>query len=292
MTPISPFEHYDFLWAMQRLAQMQGGSLDLLNLRAASLLLDGPQQPLDILPRICAQLSLPRPKIRHQTDRVELPLLCHTTEQGWGILTDRDAQGQWIFATAQGAHKLSDAQAASRSALVRIVEPVQLGFGLSFLGAAHVDDSFVARVRQGLRRHSTVLIEACVASGFIGVLSLATSLFSMQVYDRVIPVRSEYTLLILGLGVLISIGIELAMKLARSRLMDHIIVGLDQHLSRDIFQRLLQLRVDQMPPSVGSLSGQLRGYEQVRAFYTATTLFSLIDLPLAPMGQAPCCAPA
>jgi len=274
-------DHSPFLWAMQRLAQMQGGSLDLLKLRAASLLFDGPGLPLDVLPRVCAQLALPRPKMRRQPDRVELPLLCHTADHGWGILTDRDAQGHWLFATMQGGHKLSDAQVAGRSAMVQIVEPVQLGFGLSFSGGSQFDDSFVARVRQGLHRHRTVLIEACLASGFIGLLALATSLFSMQVYDRVIPVRSQDTLIILSLGVVITIGIELAMKLARSHLMDHIIVGLDQQFSRDIFQRLLQLRVDQMPPSLGSLAGQLRGYEQVRGFYTATTLFSLIDLPLA-----------
>ncbi len=281
MTPHTTNDHSPFVWAMQRLAQMQGGSLDLLKLRAASLLFDGPGQPLELLPRICAQLALPQPKMRRQPDRVELPLLCHTADHGWGILTDRDAQGEWQFATAQGAHRLSNAQVAGRSALVRVVEPVQLGFGLSFLGAPQVEDSFVARVRQGLRRHRTVLIEACLASGFIGLLALATSLFSMQVYDRVIPVRSQDTLIILSLGVIITIVLELAMKLARSHLMDHIVVGLDQHFSRDIFQRLLQLRVDQMPPSLGSLAGQLRGYEQVRAFYTATTLFSLIDLPLA-----------
>jgi ATP-binding cassette subfamily C protein LapB len=120
-----------------------------------------------------------------------------------------------------------------------------------------------------------------LASAFIGLLSLGTSLFSMQVYDRVIPVRSDYTLIILGVGVLIAILIELGMKFARSHVMDHIIVGLDQRLSREIFQRLLQLRVDQVPASVGSLSAQLRGYEQVRGFYTASTLFTLIDLPLA-----------
>jgi ATP-binding cassette subfamily C protein LapB len=277
----SPSDHSPFIWAMLRLAQMQGGSLDVLTLRAASELLDGPGAPLAILPKICSQLSLPKPKVRRHPDRVDLPLLCHTAEHGWGLITDRNAQGYWVFVTPLGPKELSDAQVAGHSALLRIVEPVQLGFGLSFLGAAKVDGSFVARVRQGLRQYKTILIEACLASGFIGVLSLATSLFSMQVYDRVIPVRSDYTLIILGLGVLITIGIELAMKLARSHLMDHIIVGLDQHFSRDIFQRLLQLRVDQMPPSVGSLSGQLRGYEQVRAFYTATTLFSLIDLPLA-----------
>jgi ATP-binding cassette subfamily C protein LapB len=136
-------------------------------------------------------------------------------------------------------------------------------------------------VRDGLKQHRTALIEACIASAFIGALSLATSLFSMQVYDRVIPVRSEYTLIILAAGVFISILIELGMKFARSHLMDYVIVGLDQRLSREIFQRLLQLRVDQMPASVGSLSAQLRGYEQVRGFYTASTLFTLIDLPMA-----------
>jgi ATP-binding cassette, subfamily C, bacterial LapB len=101
------------------------------------------------------------------------------------------------------------------------------------------------------------------------------------VYDRVIPTRSEYTLVILSLGVLLSILIELAMKYARSHIMDYVIVGLDNRLSREIFNRLLQLRVDQIPASVGSLAGQMRGYEQVRGFYTASTLFTLIDLPLA-----------
>ena len=75
-------DHSPFLWAMQRLAQMQGGSLDLLKLRAASLLFDGPGLPLDVLPRVCAQLALPRPKMRRQPDRVELPLLCHTADHG------------------------------------------------------------------------------------------------------------------------------------------------------------------------------------------------------------------
>ena len=71
------------------------------------------------------------------------------------------------------------------------------------------------------------------------------------------------------------------MKFARSHVMDYVVVGLDNRLSREIFDRLLQLRVDQVPNSVGSLAGQMRGYEQLRGFYTATTLFTLIDLPLA-----------
>ena len=62
--------------------------------------------------------------------------------------------------------------------------------------------------------------------------------------------------------------------------MDKVVVGLDQYLSREVFQRLLKVRIDQMPGSVGSMAAQLRGYEQVRSFFTASTLFGLVDLPM------------
>jgi ATP-binding cassette subfamily C protein LapB len=96
----------------------------------------------------------------------------------------------------------------------------------------------------------------------------------------VIPTKGEYTLVVLSIGVTISILLELAMKFARSHIMDHVAIGIDNRLSPAIFQRLLNLRVDQLPGSVGSLVSQLRGYEQVRGFYTASTLFAFIDLPM------------
>ena len=124
------------------------------------------------------------------------------------------------------------------------------------------------------------MLEGALVSLFIGFLALVTSLFSMQVYDRVIPTQGESTLVVLTVGVMIGILIELGMKFARSSIMDRIAIGMDSVLSRDIFHRLLQLRVDQLPASVGGLTGQLRGYEQVRSFYTAGTLFVLVDFPI------------
>ena len=273
--------HPQFQWAMNRLAQMQAGSLDQLRLSAATTALDQHADSQKALAQVCQRMGLPKPHWLKLPERVQLPVLCHTVESGWGVVVDRSPQGLWMVVTPTGMDKLSDEQLKNKSAAVRIAEPVQLGFGLSIGAGAAKAESFMAHVRDGLNQHRTALIEACIASAFIGALSLATSLFSMQVYDRVIPVRSEYTLIILAAGVFISILIELGMKFARSHLMDYVIVGLDQRLSREIFQRLLQLRVDQMPASVGSLSSQLRGYEQVRGFYTASTLFTLIDLPMA-----------
>lgn len=140
--------------------------------------------------------------------------------------------------------------------------------------------SFSDLLKSDLGNYKGILAEAVIATFLINLLALAVSLFSMQVYDRVIPTRSEYTLIILASGVFLVILFEAFMKFSRSRIMDKVVVGLDQYLSREVFQRLLKVRIDQMPGSVGSMAAQLRGYEQVRSFFTASTLFGLVDLPM------------
>jgi ATP-binding cassette, subfamily C, bacterial LapB len=270
-----------FGWAIQRLAQMQGGSIDVLSLNACASALEQPIPPIQTLILMCERMGLSKPKLVKQPDRVHLPMLCHTPELGWGVVVDRNPLGLWMVMTPKGPQPVEEAYLKNSVAILRLGPTIDLGFGFGFFGKKDEKLTFFSHVQDTLHLYRHELIEACVASAFIGVLALATSLFSMQVYDRVIPTRSEYTLVILSLGVLLSILIELAMKYARSHLMDYVIVGLDNRLSREIFSRLLQLRVDQIPASVGSLAGQMRGYEQVRGFYTASTLFTLIDLPLA-----------
>ena len=266
---------------MQRLAQMQGSSVDLLNLTASTAVFAKTASPLDALPHICQHMGLDKPKRLKQPDRVQLPLLCYTDALGWGVIVDRTPSNEWVVVTPKGPQPVANDQLLNASALVRLGPALNLGFGFGLFKRQDEKFTFFAHVQDTLAQYKSELTEACVASAFIGVLALATSLFSMQVYDRVIPTRSEYTLVILSLGVFLSIMIELAMKYARSHIMDYVIVGLDNRLSREIFNRLLQLRVDQIPASVGSLAAQMRGYEQVRGFYTASTLFTLIDLPLA-----------
>lgn len=275
----TPFQQ--FAWAMQRLAQMQGGSIDMLSLNAITSEFEQPIPAMQILVLICQRMGLNKPKLVKQPDRVHLPMLCHMPDLGWGVVIDRNPLGLWVVVTPQGPQAVEEASLKNSVAILRLGPTVDLGFGFGFFIQQDEKLTFFSHVQEALHLYRFELIETCIASAFIGFLALATSLFSMQVYDRVIPTRSEYTLVILSLGVLLSILIELAMKYARSHIMDYVIVGLDNRLSREIFNRLLQLRVDQIPSSVGSLAGQMRGYEQVRGFYTASTLFTLIDLPLA-----------
>jgi len=207
--------------------------------------------------------------------------LACTENLGWVLLTEQTPQGNWIAVSRKAKHIIAPEALADVCATVETGTRT-VGFGWKALfGKVDAEDSIISNVYAALRLYRRDIIEACVASLFIGLLTLVTSLFSMQVYDRVIPTRSGYTLVILASGVLLAIIMEFAMKHARAHLMDPVIVGMDSRLSRAIFARLLNLRVDQLPASVGSLAGQVRGYEQVRGFYTASTLFTLVDLPLA-----------
>jgi ATP-binding cassette subfamily C protein LapB len=235
-----------FAWAMQRLAQMQGSSVDMLSLNASASALEQPIPPIQTLVLMCQHMGLTKPKLVKLPDRVHLPMLCHTPELGWGVVVDRNPLGQWVVMTPKGSQAIEEAYLKNSVAILRLGPTVDLGFGFGFFKQQDDKLTFFSHVQDALKLYRYELIEACVASAFIGILALATSLFSMQVYDRVIPTRSEYTLVILSLGVFLSILIELAMKYARSHIMDYVIVGLDNRLSREIFNRLLQLRVD--PP--------------------------------------------
>lgn len=270
-------------WAIEQVGQLQGQAIDALRLQsslqplAEAAIKTGGRQPLV---RVCISMGLLAPTLLEKPDPVLLPLLACVPELGWGALVDRDPQGLWVFRCSEAEHLLSEEQLHHRTAVWPLDSaPSEQACASQFQSNAP-RATFKGMVHAVLRRFRGDLLEAVVASLFIGTLALATSLFSMQVYDRVIPTRSEHTLIILSAGVLLTVLIELAMKYARAKLMDHIIVGLDNRLSREIFQRLLQLRVDQLPASVGSLASQLRGYEQVRSFYTSSTLFALVDLPL------------
>lgn len=266
-------------WALQRIAAMQGTSVDSLVLHEAGQLIAAASRPLQQLKAVCRQLGLPEPSLPRLPDRVQLPLLSYTTEHQWAVVVDCNPQGQWLLAKADGVYALEESQLIGRLALLRWRRGTSLGWNL--FGTVEGKPKFFDHIRTSLLLYKTELVEACIASAFIGILALSTSLFSMQVYDRVIPTRSEHTLIILSIGVTLTILIELAMKFSRSHIMEHVVIGMDARLSREIFHRLLQLRVDQMPATVGSLAGQIRGYEYLRNFYTSTTLFALIDLPLA-----------
>lgn len=261
--------HPHLLHALGTLARQQGRALDPLALDAAAAALGSEAGEAEVV-RLCERLQLGSAVPLIEPDAARLPLLAQADGLGWGLVVDRTPTGLWLLEQHDGRRTPCDA-ATLRT--LRLVAPAA--------AAETAADGFGALLRRVLAGYRGLLAEAGLATLFINLLALAASLFSMQVYDRVIPTRGDATLVVLTLGVALVIALECAMKFARAHVLDAALVGLDGRLSRAIFERLLAVRVDKLPGAVGTLAGQLRGYEQVRAFHTTSTLFALIDAPMA-----------
>ncbi|WP_446808271.1 type I secretion system permease/ATPase [Methylomonas sp. 2BW1-5-20] len=124
-----------------------------------------------------------------------------------------------------------------------------------------------------------IYAEVLAASLLINLFALASPLFFMNVYDRVVPNHALETLWVLSLGVLIVLSFELAMKLLRSYFVDAAGKRADIILSATIFEKLMNLRMEARPPSVGAFANNLSEFETFREFLTSATLVAIIDLP-------------
>lgn len=136
---------------------------------------------------------------------------------------------------------------------------------------------YAARKRRG------VFFEAVFASFVLSLFGLMSALYTMQVYDRVVPTKGFSTLWVLTIGVLLAIFFELVMKLVRSHMVDKASKAMDLELSGVFFSKALAIRSDCRPRSVGTFASQIRHFESVRNFMTSSTLFLLADAPFALM---------
>jgi ATP-binding cassette subfamily C protein LapB len=123
--------------------------------------------------------------------------------------------------------------------------------------------------------------DVLIAALLINLFALAFPMFSMNVYDRVVPNRAIETLWALAVGVAIVLGADLAMRLMRSHFVDEASARIDVQLSATLMERVLGMRLEHRPESVGSFASNLRGFEQVRDFIASSTVTTLIDLPFA-----------
>jgi len=117
------------------------------------------------------------------------------------------------------------------------------------------------------------------AALLINLFALALPLFTMNVYDRVVPTKGQETLWVLVLGVGIIFAFEFLLRLLRSYFVDTAGRSADVIMASAVFQQVLGIRLDQRPQSAGAFAQQLREFESLRDFFTSATLVTLIDLP-------------
>ncbi|MBK4714465.1 MULTISPECIES: type I secretion system permease/ATPase [Tenebrionibacter/Tenebrionicola group] len=118
-----------------------------------------------------------------------------------------------------------------------------------------------------------------LASLFVNILAMAGILYSMQVYDRVIPAQSYPTLYVLSIGVLIAVIFGFVLRVIRGHITDILGKQADIRISDRVFSHALRLRASAIPRSTGSFISQIRELEQICEMVTSTTVSALMDLP-------------
>ncbi|SFJ86705.1 ATP-binding cassette domain-containing protein [Celeribacter neptunius] len=121
--------------------------------------------------------------------------------------------------------------------------------------------------------------EIALGSLVANMLAVAVAMFSLQVYDRVIPHQSQSTLWVLALGAALAIGMEAMLKLARSRLMDGAGRQIEMKVQSLLMGRILGMRSDARPTTPSGLFSAMREFGSVREFFTASTIGSVADIP-------------
>jgi ATP-binding cassette subfamily C protein LapB len=147
--------------------------------------------------------------------------------------------------------------------------------------AAPAEGAALALFLRAMRRRWRMFADALLGTALVSVLGLVSSLYTMQVYDRVIPAGTHATLWVLTAGVAIAIVLELVMKQVRATMVDRACKAIDQELSGHFFGKALAIRMDARPGTVGTFAAQIRQFETVRNFLTSSTLFIAADLPFA-----------
>jgi ATP-binding cassette subfamily C protein LapB len=117
-----------------------------------------------------------------------------------------------------------------------------------------------------------------LAALIVNMLAFAMPLFTMNVYDRVIPNKAAATLWVLALGVLLALVFDFTLRIARSRLIDEVARKLDARLSQKLFEKVMNLPMSDRQGSTGALARRVSDYEMVRDFFASTTVVLAVDL--------------
>ncbi len=130
-----------------------------------------------------------------------------------------------------------------------------------------------------IRYFSGVYMDVIIASFLINLFVMATPIFTLNVYDRVVPNGAMDTLWVFATGIVVIYIFDIVLKLLRSYFLENAAKKSDVIMSSIIFEHVLNLKIASKPRSVGSFASNLKDFDSIRAFFTASSIATIIDLP-------------
>ena len=229
-------------------------------------------------------------QIKQLTDIRSVPCLLQSADGNWLLLTQlekhrakvqsfTDNQATPLLAYPELQWVSLDKLQPQLQGLVIAAERVFIGDEATDALQAQSSDWFWG-VFSRLRAYYS---DCVVAAILINLLALAGSMFSMNVYDRVIPNAAMHSLWALAIGVMLAALLEFGLRSLRAHVLDEAGKRADLVLSSAIYKKTLQLQADQRPASPAQWASQVREFESVRDFVSSSTLVVLTDLPFCLM---------
>jgi len=218
-----------------------------------------------------------------QISNLQLPMIILLSNQGACILDkfnkDR-TQAKIIMPAEEPIEQWVD---------IEDLEDEYIGFGFMIKKAFDYDDEndrtlhikqkhwFWSTLKLSLPIYKDVLYASLLVNLFV----LASPLFTMNVYDRVVPNNAIETLWVFATGVIIVYIIDTFAKFSRTYLLEIAAKKSDIIMSSIIFEKVLSLKMANIPASVGSFANNIRDFDNIRSFLTNATMAAVIDLPFA-----------
>ncbi|WP_245267741.1 type I secretion system permease/ATPase [Rhizobium sp. 2MFCol3.1] len=172
----------------------------------------------------------------------------------------------------------------SREDLIALKPETAFAFTLYYQNAS--EEALVGNAVEIEKRHwlATTLapywrtyVRVMVAALFINLIALGSPLFTMNVYDRVLPNKAIPTLWVLAAGITLAYLFDFLLKTARSSLIDYAGRKADLRLSQMLFDKVLNSTLASRPMSTGEYANRVTQYEFVREFFTSNTIGVIID---------------
>lgn len=218
--------------------------------------------------------------------RLDVP---HPTPGHWPAIALMNS-GQAVLVLSQDASTLTlwDDGAPDKTERVDIAEFAPFFSGILVRGEAPVQSLVDAHTDTGRKahwfwgsfsNHTRQFGEVALGSFVANVLAVSVALFSLQVYDRVIPHQSTATLWVLAIGAGMALMLEAFLKVARSALLDGAGRQIETGVQQTLLNRLLGMRSDTAGRSPSQLFAAMREFSSVREFFTAGTVGALADIP-------------
>lgn len=249
---------------------------------AAGLPLEDGRFTPAIFVRAAERAGLKAGVVRRELDDLSpvlLPAILLTNDGGAMILVGRQKDGQFDIALPEAEMGVSSATVADlqplSSGYLVLVKPEQrLDRDEAFVGLRPEAHWFWGLIRS-MRRDFAIV---ALAAGTINLIALAVPLFTMHVYDRVLPNTAFPTLWVLALGIGVALSFDFVLRSLRDRLIALAGRRADVILSARIFEHVVGLDFRHRPQDTGSFMNSLRDFEILREFMTSNTVVAFIDL--------------